>query len=93
MKKRLTLEVPTLSHRELLVEVAKNKDIICINTSMRESDIGKALLLSSLYAMWEMGYTYAIIGGGDGVEGFYKSVGAIEIEGSKLGIYRDFFNK
>jgi hypothetical protein len=36
------------------------------------------------------GYAYAIIGGGDGAGRFYAdSVGAIEIEGSSPGIYRD----
>ena len=66
---------------------------IGIDTSMRESGIGKALLLSSLYAMREMRYAYAIIGGGDRVEGFYESVGARKIEGSEIGIYRDFLNR
>jgi GNAT superfamily N-acetyltransferase len=63
---------------------------IGIDNSLRGFGIGKVLLLSALNAMLEMGYAYAIIGGGDGVEGFYESVGAIEIEGSELGIYRDF---
>jgi len=66
---------------------------IGIDTSMREFGIGKVLLLSSLYAMLEMGYAYAIIGGGDGVERFYESIGAIEIEGSEIGIYRDFLKE
>jgi len=64
---------------------------IGIDKSLRGKGIGKALLLSSLYAMKSMGYAYAIIGGGDGVEEFYsKSVDAMPIEGSTPGIYRDF---
>ena len=56
----------------------------------RGRGIGKALLLSCLHAMAASGYAYAIIGGGDGAREFYaETVGAIEIEGSSPGIYRD----
>lgn len=56
----------------------------------RGRGIGKALLLSCLHAMAASGYAYAIIGGGDGARKFYaETVGAIEIEGSSPGIYRD----
>ena len=56
----------------------------------RGRGIGKALLLSCLHAMAAMGYAYAIIGGCDGAREFYaETVGAIEIEGSSPGIYRD----
>ena len=51
--------------------------------------IGKALLLSCLYAMRANGFAYAIIGGVGPAEFFYKAVGAITIEGSSSGIYRD----
>lgn len=57
---------------------------------VRGRGIGKALLLSCLHAMAASGYAYAIIGGGDGAQKFYaETVGAIEIEGSSPGIYRD----
>lgn len=56
----------------------------------RGRGIGKALLLSCLYAMAASGYAYAIVGGGDGAREFYaETVGAIEIEGTSPGIYRD----
>ena len=51
--------------------------------------IGKALLLFCLYAMRANGFAYAIIGGVGPVEFFYKAVGAITIERSSSGIYRD----
>lgn len=52
--------------------------------------IGKALLLHSLTSMKQMGYGYAIIGG-VGPEKFYeKCVGAVLIEGSSPGVYKDF---
>ena len=65
---------------------------IGVDNSKRGLKIGKVLLVKALQAMSDMGYAYAIIGGGDGVEWFYKSVDAIEIEGSQNGIYRDFLN-
>lgn len=51
--------------------------------------IGTALLLSSLNAMKEMGYAYAIIGGAGPVEYYEKACGAIIIPDSTPGIYRD----
>lgn len=52
--------------------------------------IGKALLIRCLRAMREEGYAYAIIGGVGPAAFYEKAVGAIMIEGSKPGIYRDF---
>jgi len=51
--------------------------------------IGKALLLSCLHAMRADGFAYAIIGGVGPAEFYSKAVGAIIIEGSSPGIYRD----
>jgi hypothetical protein len=51
--------------------------------------IGKALLLSCLNAMRANGFAYAIIGGVGPAEFYSKAVGAITIEGSSPGIYRD----
>ncbi len=63
---------------------------IGVDEQGRGRGIGKALLLSSLHAMWAMGYAYAVIGGGDKVGGFYsRTVGAVEIKGSSPGIYVD----
>ena len=53
----------------------------------RGRGIGKALLLECLWALGEMGYVYAIIGG-VGPAGFYEqTVGATVIEDSYPGIY------
>jgi len=51
--------------------------------------IGKALLLSCLYAMRGNGFAYAIIGGVGPAEFYYKAVGAVTIEGSSSGMCRD----
>ena len=58
---------------------------------VRGQGVGAALLISSLVAMRESGYAYAIIGGaGQQVQGFYKKVvAAVVIAGSEPGIYRD----
>jgi len=64
-----------------------------VAVAKRGAGIGKALLLSCLHAMAGHGYAYAIIGG-VGPAAFYASaVGAVPIEGSSPGIYRDLLNK
>ena len=61
---------------------------IGVDESMRGSGVGKALLLSCLRAMKNVGYGYGIIGAGSGVRKFYeKSCGATVIEGSAPGVY------
>jgi hypothetical protein len=55
----------------------------------RRLGIGKALLLSCLHAMRANGFAYAIIGGVGPAEFYSNAVGAITIEGSSPGIYRD----
>jgi predicted GNAT family acetyltransferase len=57
--------------------------------SHRGRGIGKALTLTSLQAMAHMGYAYAIIGGVGPADFYTKVAGAVEIEGSSRGIYRD----
>ncbi|MGE5310787.1 MAG: GNAT family N-acetyltransferase [Nitrospirota bacterium] len=57
--------------------------------SHRGQGIGKALTLSCLQAMAHMGYAYAIIGGVGPADFYTKVAGAVEIEGSSPGIYRD----
>ncbi|MGY6520677.1 MAG: GNAT family N-acetyltransferase [Mongoliitalea sp.] len=61
--------------------------------SERGKGIGKVLLIKSLEAMREMGYTYAIIGG-VGPAAFYEStVGAQLIPGSEVSIYQHLIRK
>lgn len=55
----------------------------------RNRGIGKALLLSALDAMSQIGYAYAVIGGAEDAGFYKKTVSAIEIPGSSPGIYRD----
>jgi predicted N-acetyltransferase YhbS len=55
----------------------------------RGRGIGGGLLLACLNAMAAAGYAYAIIGGVGNGEIYRKTAGAVEIEGSVPGIYRD----
>jgi GNAT superfamily N-acetyltransferase len=56
--------------------------------SARGQGIGQALLLVCLHDMHAQGYAYAVIGW-TGPKAFYaKTVGAIEIEDSRPGMYR-----
>jgi predicted N-acetyltransferase YhbS len=57
--------------------------------SERGRGIGKALLLSALWGLRELGYVYGIIGGAGPVEFYQAAVGAIAIPGSEPGIYAD----
>ncbi|MDQ3474282.1 MAG: hypothetical protein M3447_11150 [Acidobacteriota bacterium] len=56
---------------------------------MQGRGIGKALLLTSLLALREVGYVYGIIGGAGPIEFYEKSVGATIIADSEPGIYTD----
>ena len=58
-----------------------------VDASLRGKGIGRALLLSALYAQRSAGYAYAIIGGVGPVVFYEKCVGATSIEGSTPGIY------
>jgi len=60
-----------------------------VEKSKRGLGIGKALFLSCLYAMRAKGFAYAIVGSTGLTEFYAKAAGAIAIEGSKPGIYRD----
>jgi len=62
---------------------------IGVKDRMRKRGIGRALLLSTLHAMAESGYGYAIVGGAGEIGFYVDTVGAIEIPGSTPGIYRD----
>ena len=72
-------------------------DSICVNffgptvvaEKKRGLGIGTALFLSCLHAMAGHGYAYAIIGGVGPAAFYADTVGAMPIEGSSPGIYRD----
>jgi GNAT superfamily N-acetyltransferase len=55
----------------------------------RGQGIGRALLLSSLWGLRELGYVYGIIGGVGPVRFYQKAVGAIVIPDSEPGIYTE----
>jgi ribosomal protein S18 acetylase RimI-like enzyme len=59
----------------------------------RGKGIGKALLVASLQAMFDYGYTYAIIGGVGPAEFYAKAVGATAIPDSTPGIYEDLLSR
>lgn len=60
-----------------------------VSAQARGKGVGTALLLAALYGLAESGYAYAIIGGAGPVEFYRKTVGAIVIDGSTPGIYKD----
>lgn len=55
----------------------------------RGRGLGRALLLASLWAMREMGYAYAVIGGVGPADFYERAVGATLIPGSTPGVYAD----
>src|SRR5438309_3437188 len=57
--------------------------------SERGRGIGKALLISALWGLQEMGYVYGVIGGAGPVEFYREAVDAIVIPDSEPGIYAD----
>jgi len=59
----------------------------------RGKGIGRALLLSALAGLRELGYVYGIIGGAGPVEFYQKTVGAIVIPESEPGIYTDLLER
>lgn len=61
--------------------------------SLRGKGIGKILLVKSLQALKEMGYTYAIIGGVGPVDFYKNTVNAVVIEGSEVSIYDHLLRK
>ena len=66
---------------------------IGIDPAFRHQGIGKAVLLTTLDAMAQAGYAYAIIGGAGPMTFFEKCVGAFPIPGSTPGIYRPSIKK
>lgn len=61
--------------------------------SARGKGIGYALVLSSLWALRELGYVYAIIGAAGPVRFYQRAFGAIIIPDSEPGIYTDLLKK
>jgi len=62
---------------------------IGVDETERTGGIGKALLLRTLEAMRDAGYGYAIVGWAGPVDFFKKAVGAVVIEGSEPGVYKN----
>lgn len=60
-----------------------------VDPAWRGRGIGTHLLFACMQSLKDMGYAYAIIGGAGPVDFYSKTVGAIPIEGSSPGIYRD----
>lgn len=59
-------------------------------SEFRGRGIGKALLISSLYGLKDLGYAYGVIGGAvDAAEFYRKAVDATFISKSGSGIYKD----
>ena len=64
-----------------------------VDDSMRGRGVGKALLLACLHAMWNIGYSYGIIGGVGPADFYARVAGAQLIEGSTPGIYAGMLHK
>jgi GNAT superfamily N-acetyltransferase len=62
---------------------------IGVDKTVHKKGLGKALLLRTLEAMKEAGYGYAAIGWAGPVDFFKKTAGAVAIEGSEPGVYRN----
>lgn len=60
-----------------------------VASAERGKGIGAALLLAALHGMKDEGYGYGIIGGAGPVDFYKKCCGAIPIEGSSPGVYRN----
>lgn len=60
-----------------------------VSPDSRKLGVGASLLVESLTAMAYDGYAYGIIGGAGPVDFYARIVGAIPIEGSIPGIYRN----
>jgi predicted N-acetyltransferase YhbS len=60
---------------------------------VRGRGIGRSLLFTCMEGLRELGYVYGIIGAAGPVEFYQKTVGAVVIENSEPGIYRDFLKQ
>jgi len=66
---------------------------IGVAEAARGGGVGAALLLGVLRAMRDAGYGYAVIGAAGAPEFFARVAGAVEIAGSKPGIYNGMLRK
>jgi GNAT superfamily N-acetyltransferase len=64
-----------------------------VDEAYRGQGIGEALLIATLKGMREAGYGYAIIGDPGPLEFYKKRLDAMEIPGSKPGIYNGMLRK
>lgn len=64
-----------------------------VDETARGQGIGEALLIATLRGMREAGYAYAVIGDPGPVEFYRKRLDALEIPGSKPGIYRGMLRR
>ncbi len=64
-----------------------------VSEETRGKGVGKVLLLACLHAMRWDGYGYAIIGGVGPIEFYQKVVGAVVIEESSPGVYKDLLRQ
>ncbi len=60
-----------------------------VGEDARGTGIGKALLFKCLESLKELGHVYGVIGGVGPKEYYQKACGAVVIEGSDPGLYRD----
>lgn len=60
-----------------------------VDEALRGCGIGAAITLKCMYALREDGYTYGIIGGVGPADFYSKVLGAVPIEGSDPGIYKN----
>lgn len=60
-----------------------------VDESRRQQGIGRVLLIQCLEVLAAEGYAYAIIGGVGPADFYEQTVGAVVIEGSEPGIYRN----
>ena len=60
-----------------------------VGEDARGTGVGKALLFKCLESLKELGHVYGVIGGVGPKEYYQKACGAVEIEGSDPGVYRD----
>jgi len=64
-----------------------------VASTERGRGVGKALLIASLWDLWDQGYAYAIIGAAGPVDFYVKTVNASIIPDSTPGVYVDMVER
>ena len=64
-----------------------------VASTERGRGVGKALLIASLWDLWDQGYAYAIIGAAGPVDFYVKTVNASIIPDSSPGVYVDMLER